>query len=73
VEIADWLNVEFSPSNGWIDRFRKRTKLVFKTISGESQSVNLTKAEAWKTEHLNHLLEEYKPCDVFNTDECGLF
>jgi hypothetical protein len=45
VETADWLNVEFNPSNGWIDRFKKRTSLVLRTISGESQSVNLTEAE----------------------------
>jgi hypothetical protein len=35
--------------------------------------MNLTEAEVWKTEHLPHLLEGYRPCDVFNTDECGLF
>jgi hypothetical protein len=73
VEIADRLNVEFNPFNGWIDRFRKRTGLVLRTISGESQSVNLTEAEVWKTEHLPHLLEGYRPYDVFNADECGLF
>jgi hypothetical protein len=42
VKIADWLNVEFNPSNGWINRFRKRTALVLRTINGESQCVNLT-------------------------------
>jgi centromere protein B len=62
VEIADRLNVEFNPSNGWIDRFRRRTGLVLRTINGESQSVNLTEAEVWKTEHLPHLLEGYRPC-----------
>jgi hypothetical protein len=69
VEVADWLNVEFNPSNGWINRFRKRTGLVLRTISGESQSVNLAEAEVWKTEHLPHLLEGYRPCDVFIADD----
>jgi hypothetical protein len=32
VEIADQLIMEFNPSNGWIDRFRKRTGLVLRTI-----------------------------------------
>jgi hypothetical protein len=45
VETADQLNVEFNPSNGWTDRFRKRTSLVLRTISGESQSMNLTEAK----------------------------
>jgi hypothetical protein len=49
VEIADLLYVEFNSSNRWINRFRKRTSLVLGTISGESQSVNLTEAEVWKT------------------------
>jgi hypothetical protein len=73
VEVADQLNVEFDPSSGWIDRFRKRTSLVLRTVSGESQSVNLIDAEIWKTEHLPHLLEGCRPCDVFSADECGLF
>jgi hypothetical protein len=73
VETASRLNVEFNPSNGWIDRFMKRTGLVLRTISGESQSVNPTEAEIWKTEHLPHLLEGYRPCDVFSADESGLF
>jgi hypothetical protein len=65
--------VEFNPSNEWIGRFSKRTGLVLKAISGESQSVNPTEAQVWKTEHLPHLHEGYRPCDVFNTNECGLF
>jgi hypothetical protein len=73
VEIADWLKVEFNLSNGWINRFRKRTGLVLRTVSGESHSVNLTEAEVWKTKHLPHLLEGYRPCDAFNADKYGLF
>jgi accessory colonization factor AcfC len=58
VETADQLNVNFNPSNGWTDKFKKRTSLVLWTISGESHSMNLTEAKVWDTEHLPHLLEE---------------
>jgi hypothetical protein len=41
VEIADRLGVDFTPSDGWLDRFKNRTGLVYKTICGEVWSVNM--------------------------------
>nr|XP_050037916.1 tigger transposable element-derived protein 6-like [Dermacentor andersoni] len=42
MEIADRLGIsDFAASNGWIDRFRKRLGITYKTVSGETASVNL--------------------------------
>lgn len=72
-DIARRLNVEFTASNGWIDRFKKRAGLVYKSVSGESKSVDGEIVDSWKTTALPSLLAQYKPQDIFNADECGLF
>lgn len=41
--------MEFNPTNGWKDRFRKQTRLVLRTVSGELYSKNPTDVELWKT------------------------
>ena len=48
-EIAKTLNIEFIASNGWIDRMKKRAGLVYKSINGESKSVDFQEVEEWKT------------------------
>jgi hypothetical protein len=72
-EIAQKLNTEFTHSNGWLDRLRKRAGLSYRTMSGESKSVYEEDAGAWKMGVLPSLLSEYHPKDVFNGDECELF
>lgn len=71
-EIAKTLNIEFTPSNGWIDRLKKRAGLRYKTIKGESKSVDQQEAEEWRRS-LPDLISGYQPKDIFNMDECGLF
>lgn len=72
-EIAMKLNIEFRPSRGWIDRFKKRSGIVYKKVSGEANSANPEEMGAWKCRILPHLMARYSPKDIFNADECGLF
>lgn len=73
-EIALRLGVDdFSPSNGWIDRFKKRTGIVYRSVSGEAASVDESVTDDWQTTKLPFLLHDYAARDIFNLDECGLF
>ncbi|XP_021928999.1 tigger transposable element-derived protein 6-like [Zootermopsis nevadensis] len=72
-EIATRLHTEdFSASNGWLDRFRKRNNISLHVLSGESASADLQAAEDWKRK-LPSLLLGYAEEDIFNADESGLF
>jgi hypothetical protein len=72
-EIATKLNIDFRPSNGWIDRFKKWSGLVYRKIHGEANSVNPEEVVAWKDTTLLQLMAKYSPKDIFNADEFGLF
>jgi hypothetical protein len=67
------LDMEFRPSNGWIDRFKKHSGLVYKNVCGEANSVNPKEVVHWKNTIPLHLMAKYSHKDIFNTDECGLF
>ena len=71
-EIAKKMEIEFAPSNGWIDRMKKRAGLSYNSIKGENKSVDPQEIEEWK-KMLPDLITGYHPKDVFNMDECGLF
>ncbi|KAM7281320.1 tigger transposable element-derived protein 4-like, partial [Ixodes scapularis] len=64
--------VDFTASDGWIDKFKKRHGLVFKTVSGESAGVNTDVIESWQETRLQEILRDYQPADIYNADECGL-
>lgn len=73
-EIASEMGLEtFTPSSGWLDRFKKRRGIVFKAVCGESASVDSTQTEEWLTKTLPDILSEYGPNNIFNADETGLF
>ncbi|UYV78937.1 hypothetical protein LAZ67_17000338 [Cordylochernes scorpioides] len=63
---------DFKASSGWLDGFKERNKISFKTICGESGAVNLQVAEQWKN-NLRELIQDKDARDVFNVDETGLF
>ncbi|XP_040358278.1 tigger transposable element-derived protein 6 [Ixodes scapularis] len=72
-EIADRLDIaDFTCSNGWVDRFRKRHGISYRAVSGEAASVDPICVEAFKSS-LPSIIAEYHPRDVFNADEAGLF
>jgi hypothetical protein len=64
-------NSTFKASNGWLESFLKRHKIVFGTTSGERAQIDSTVVENW-FDQLKSICEGYHPKDIFNFDESGL-
>ena len=62
----------FQYSRGWLQNFKSRYGIKSKTYEGEAASADLKSVETGR-EDLRKLLLNYKPEDVFNQDETGLF
>jgi hypothetical protein len=72
--VAERLKLEnFKASNRWLGRFKRRHGLTYKNLCGESASVDTDTVDYWKTESLLRNLEDYKPNEIFNADETGIF
>lgn len=72
-EIDDRLGItDFAASNGWINHFWKRHGIAYRTVSGEAASVNLETVNDWKATP-SVIIVGYKPHDIYNADEMGLF
>lgn len=64
----------FQASKGWFDNFKKRQNLHAVSRHGESGSADVEAASKFKEEFAKFILEEgYRPEQVFNADETGLF
>lgn len=59
-------------SNGWLRNFQSRKEIKGYKLSGESGDVNQEAVETQMTA-IRHELREYRPQDIFNCDESGLF
>ena len=74
LKYANMLNKqEFQASNGWLQRFRARNHISFKTIVGEAGLVDKTVIDEYLNNILPKLIMNYKPCDIFNADQTALF
>lgn len=74
LQFAKELNCpDFQASNGWLESWKTRNQVVYKTISGESSSVNQGDCDVWIENVLNKILQKFEPKDIFNCDETGLF
>lgn len=74
VKLAELLHIEnFKGSVGWLDKFKQRHGISFKTVQGEAEAVNMSSLKEWQCRIVRPLLEQFSPNDVFNLDETGLF
>ena len=63
---------DFTASNGWLDRWKKRFNVKCNVLSGESADVSEETVLEWK-QRLPSLCEGYNLKDIFNADETGLY
>ena len=63
---------EFNASNGWLESFRSRNNINFRSLCGESASADCNAAEDCKAK-LTEFVKDYPPENQFNADETGLF
>ncbi|XP_057339399.1 tigger transposable element-derived protein 4-like [Microplitis mediator] len=63
----------FKCSSSWVQRFRLRHSIVSGKISGEAADVPIGTKEEWLSQKWPILCQGYKPEDIFNAGELGLF
>ncbi|KAG7477494.1 hypothetical protein MATL_G00070200 [Megalops atlanticus] len=74
VKFAADLNVTgFNASNGWLDRWKKRNDIAFKRAFREKEDTDTPHSRKWIETDIPALLRRYKPEDVYNADETGLY
>ena len=72
-DFAERLGSDFTPSTGWLARWKNRMGIKIKRAHGEKSSADEAAAENWFVHKLPKLLEEFPETDIFNADETGLF
>jgi hypothetical protein len=64
---------DFKSSSGWLDGWKKRNNISFKTVVGEGGLVDPKVIENYRKLVLPSLLKDFDSRDVFNADETALF
>lgn len=74
LSIARTLDPEtkFIASKGWLTRFLNRHDIILRAISGEGAEANAAQIEQWMI-NLPQMCSSYKPENIYNIDETGLF
>ncbi|XP_023314333.1 tigger transposable element-derived protein 6-like [Trichogramma pretiosum] len=63
----------FKATDGWLSRWRSRENIVYRKIHGEQGEADTIGANHWLTNEWPKLHKEYRPNDIFNADETGLY
>ncbi|KAG0438324.1 Tigger transposable element-derived protein 6 [Dictyocoela muelleri] len=73
IKMAKSVNIHnFSASNGWLQLFKRRHNICSRVVSGESGLVDSNVIEDFK-DHYAEKIRSYRPEDIYNCDETGLF
>ncbi|XP_033761525.1 tigger transposable element-derived protein 4-like [Pecten maximus] len=64
---------DFTPTSGWLSRWKQRNGITYKRICGEKRDADITAADNWITTVLPELLSKYEPRDIYNADETGIY
>ena len=71
---ARQLNIsDFKGSDEWLDRWKARHNITFKTVAGEAKSCMPEMTASWEQTTLPTILSNYSLSDIYNADEFGLF
>ncbi|GBL72594.1 Tigger transposable element-derived protein 4 [Araneus ventricosus] len=62
----------FKDSNGWLESFKNRHKIIFHKLCGESAFVPESVCEEW-IKYIPALVRGCEPKNIFNADATGLF
>ena len=63
----------FQASDGWLDKWKQRHNVTFKTVSEEENAVMLERTVSWSKTYLPTILSKYKLKDIYHVDVFGLF
>ena len=69
-ELVEKISIKgFQASDGWLDRWKNRNNVSFKTVYGEGNFCTAEMTGQWK----ETILSKYKLDEIYNADEFGLF
>jgi hypothetical protein len=63
---------DFKASNGWLQKFKERHQISYKSTHRVSDSVKQCIVTEW-FDKVKELINGYNKCDIYNCDETGLF
>ena len=73
IEFAEKMNVEnFKASDGWLDPWKNRSTVSFKTVSGENNACTDKMVAHSEQTKLPTILSKYDLNQIYNADEFGL-
>ncbi|XP_067826762.1 tigger transposable element-derived protein 3-like [Heptranchias perlo] len=71
--LADALNVEFTPTSGWLSRWKNRNNICVQRAHSESVGASQPIASSWIHTTLLSVLQDFRPEDIFNCDETSIY